>query len=112
MPIETKIPNTNKRLSLIEVKRNQQEPDKSTATFACIDEAKPETIPVEVFVADISVKPFINLVWIGVITMVFGFFIAIFKHLGESVKKQEVTNPDSVSEGLITSENSLPTPVV
>ncbi|MBL7976498.1 MAG: cytochrome c biogenesis protein CcsA [Candidatus Kapabacteria bacterium] len=112
LPIETKIPNTNKRLSLIEVKRNQQEPDKSTATFACIDEAKPETIPVEVFVADISVKPFINLVWIGVITMVFGFFIAIFKHLGESVKKQEVTNPDSVSEDLITSENSLPTPVV
>jgi len=98
LPIEMKIPNSNKRISLASLKRNQQEPEKSTATFACVDESHPETVPVEVFVADVSVKPFINLVWIGVITMVFGFFIAIFKHLRESLNQKNKVAPLPVSD--------------
>ena len=36
--------------------------------------------PVEVLTLEISKKPFINLVWFGVIISISGFFIAIFRH--------------------------------
>jgi cytochrome c biogenesis factor len=32
-----------------------------------------------VFIADVSIKPWINLVWIGVITMVTGFGLSVLR---------------------------------
>lgn len=41
----------------------------------------------EVFYVDVSTKPFINLVWMGVIAVVFGFFISIVKNRNHFRKK-------------------------
>jgi len=39
----------------------------------------------EVLSITASVKPFINLVWSGVLVMVFGFFISVARRLKESI---------------------------
>ncbi|MCX6174595.1 MAG: cytochrome c biogenesis protein CcsA [Ignavibacteriales bacterium] len=43
------------------------------------------TTPKEILTVDASVKPFISLVWIGVLTMVTGFIIASFRRSKESL---------------------------
>jgi cytochrome c-type biogenesis protein CcmF len=43
------------------------------------------TIPKEILTIDASIKPFISLVWIGVLTMVAGFIIASFRRSKESL---------------------------
>jgi cytochrome c-type biogenesis protein CcmF len=45
---------------------------------------KPETLVVEA-----SVKPFINLVWVGTVTLVVGFFLTILRRVQESKLKNE-----------------------
>lgn len=49
----------------------------------------PKTVkaPVEILSIEASIKPFINLVWIGVLVMVIGFFIAVTRRLVESREK-------------------------
>jgi len=42
----------------------------------------------EILTVSASVKPFINLVWIGIAVMVFGFFISMTRRLRESLKQQ------------------------
>jgi cytochrome c biogenesis factor len=44
------------------------------------DMAKPLQKKKEVFTVEVSIKPLINLVWLGVILMVTGFFISIGRH--------------------------------
>lgn len=88
-PIVVSLNNTTKKVALLKVKRNQQEPDKSTATFAFMDTTKPSTIPKDVFVVEVSVKPLITLVWFGVITMVAGFAISIIRHQNEMKRKEK-----------------------
>jgi cytochrome c-type biogenesis protein CcmF len=39
----------------------------------------------EVLTVSASIKPFISLVWIGVIVMVLGFFVAVARRLKESL---------------------------
>lgn len=41
----------------------------------------------EVLTVTASIKPFISLVWIGVVVMVVGFFVAVSRRLGESMIK-------------------------
>lgn len=41
----------------------------------------------EILSVSASVKPFINLVWVGVIVMVFGFFISVARRLPETLKR-------------------------
>jgi len=43
--------------------------------------------PKEVLSVSASIKPFINLVWIGVVVMVFGFFISVARRLPESLAR-------------------------
>ncbi len=43
----------------------------------------------EIFIADVTVKPFILLVWIGVIFTVAGFIIAVFKYSMKRTQKDE-----------------------
>lgn len=44
----------------------------------------------EVFYVDVSTKPFINLVWLGVVAVVFGFFISIFKNRNNNRKRADL----------------------
>ena len=43
------------------------------------------TTPEEILTIEASIKPFISLVWIGVLTMVAGFIIASFRRSKESL---------------------------
>jgi cytochrome c biogenesis factor len=45
----------------------------------------------EVFIADVSTKPLINLVWIGVITMVLGFGVSMGRQ--KSMRTRETEQP-------------------
>ena len=45
------------------------------------------TPPQEILTVTASIKPFISLVWIGVLVMVFGFFISVARRLPESLIK-------------------------
>ncbi len=89
VPISYSLPLSTKKLAVMKIHRNQQDPDKSTATFAFMDTQRPETMTREVFVADVSVKPLINLVWTGVILMVFGFVLATVRHAGSASREQK-----------------------
>jgi len=42
----------------------------------------------ETLVVEASIKPFINLVWVGTITLVIGFFITILRR-GSEARKNE-----------------------
>ena len=46
---------------------------------------KPETLVVEA-----SIKPYINLVWMGTVTLVVGFALTIFRRVAEAREKQQV----------------------
>jgi hypothetical protein len=43
--------------------------------------------PQEILYVSASIKPFINLVWIGIAVMVFGFLISVIRRLPESMTK-------------------------
>ena len=43
--------------------------------------------PREVLSVSASIKPFISFVWVGVVIMVFGFFVAVARRLPESLKR-------------------------
>jgi len=53
----------------------------SQAALIFLEEGQPQPEPTEVFTFDLAVKPFINLVWLGTIFIILGFFWAIPRHL-------------------------------
>ncbi len=77
------IPGTKYFLAFRKIAANKEALAKSKAVLAFADTSKPETQPREVFTVEFSYKPFINLVWGGVIFMVLGFFVAIIRRQDE-----------------------------
>ena len=71
------IPGTKYYIAFQRIVANKENLSKSQAVLAFADSNKPATVPREVFTIELSYKPFINLVWGGVIFMVAGFFVAI-----------------------------------
>ena len=74
-------------VGLAEIARNNEDPTKSTGDLVFRDMSKPMPRPREVFTVDFSVKPWISLVWFGVITMVLGFAFSIVRYTRQ-VRKQ------------------------
>ncbi|MBC8124227.1 MAG: cytochrome c biogenesis protein CcsA, partial [Candidatus Kapabacteria bacterium] len=74
------IPGTTTAVGLSEIVRNNEDPSKSSGELVFKDASKPMPIPREIFTVEFSVKPFISLVWIGVITMVAGFAFSIVRY--------------------------------
>ncbi len=56
----------------------------SQAALIFLEEGQPQPEPTEVFTFDLAIKPFINLVWLGTIFIILGFFWAIPRHLKKS----------------------------
>jgi cytochrome c-type biogenesis protein CcmF len=50
------------------------------------------SVPVkdETLVVEASIKPYINLVWVGTVTLVIGFFLTILRRVSESRLKANV----------------------
>lgn len=91
VPIYVSIPGSTMKVGVKKIVRNNADPSQSTATFAFSDSTKPATMVREVFIADVSTKPLINLVWIGVITMVLGFGVSMGRQ--KSMRTRETEQP-------------------
>ena len=89
------IPGTKYYIAFQKIVANKENLSKSQAVLAFADSSKPSTVPREVFTIELSYKPFINLVWGGVIFMVAGFFVAIGRRREELARAMK---PTSVAE--------------
>ncbi|MCS7000555.1 MAG: cytochrome c biogenesis protein CcsA [Bacteroidota bacterium] len=72
-------------LALLRIQRNQTAPDSSTATIGLISSKLDNSKPRNVLVVDASIKPMINLVWIGFLTMLGGMFISTVRSFRSSI---------------------------
>jgi len=71
----------------IEVQKIDPQSQKANFVVSKINGETQPTQPKEVLTLTASIKPFISLVWIGVVVMVFGFFISVARRLPESFIK-------------------------
>jgi cytochrome c-type biogenesis protein CcmF len=79
VPVELK--EANIRVQLQKVDPSSQKAD---LIFAEINSTSTSTAPKEVLTISASTKPFVNLVWTGILIMVVGFFISVSRRLKES----------------------------
>ncbi|MCO6465160.1 MAG: cytochrome c biogenesis protein CcsA [Bradyrhizobiaceae bacterium] len=100
-PEWTSIPGTTYGIGLTKVIRNNEDPNRSSAEFGFRDMTKPLQVPREVFVVDFSEKPWISLVWAGVLTMVLGFAFSIGRYArlaaaSAQPRKEDLSSASSV----------------
>ncbi|MFZ9760549.1 MAG: cytochrome c-type biogenesis CcmF C-terminal domain-containing protein [Candidatus Kapaibacteriota bacterium] len=79
-PEPVQLPGTNHRLSFAKLLAKKGDLANSQIEIAFEDISKPVPPKKEVFTVEVSIKPLINLVWLGVILMVTGFFVSIARH--------------------------------
>ena len=78
------IPESHATFYLVRPEPNMQNPDESKAVLAVDDPDHPAPPARDVITLDVSIKPFINLVWGGVIIMVLGFLFSIIRRKKET----------------------------
>jgi len=72
-------------LRLVRIAPDQEDPTKSMIEIAVtVPEESAEERNGEVLVVEASVKPLINLVWVGTVTLVVGFFLTIVRRVKEA----------------------------
>jgi cytochrome c-type biogenesis protein CcmF len=79
VPVELK--DANIKIQLQKIDPSTQKAD---ITFSDIVASNTPQVPKEVLTVSASTKPFVNLVWTGVLIMVTGFFISVARRLKES----------------------------
>ena len=92
------LPGTTQQIAFTKLDVNREALEESGAAFTFFDMSKPETAPKEVFTAEVSIKPLINLVWFGVIAMVGGFFISIFRYYRRNNKTEDIVADEKLQE--------------
>jgi len=82
---------------------NRQDLAKSQAVIGFKNVESDFAPPVELFTIEVSTKPFINLVWIGTIFAVIGFFLSIGKNIVKVYVDKEVVDesPELIDESPI-----------
>lgn len=100
------IPGTTYYIAFQRIVANKENLSKSQAILAFADTSKPQTVPREVFTVEISYKPFINLVWGGVIFMVAGFFVSIARRREELMRAMRSAEPSPAVEQEMQQEAS------
>ncbi|MBU3698568.1 MAG: hypothetical protein FGM33_00960 [Candidatus Kapabacteria bacterium] len=86
-PVWVNLPGSTYSIGLTQINRNNDDPSKSTGTFAFYDTSKPMPRAREEFTIEFSDKPLISLVWFGVIAMVAGFGLSIGRAVSALKKK-------------------------
>jgi cytochrome c-type biogenesis protein CcmF len=76
-PSWKKIAGSNVDIAMTKLIRDNENVQNTRAELAFKESGKPMPEPVEVFTFDVTIKPFINLVWIGTLAIVIGFFVAL-----------------------------------
>ncbi len=84
------LPGTTQQISFLKINANKESLQQSEAIFSFMDTSKPLAPLKEVIGVEISIKPFINFVWFGVIAMVGGFFVAIVKYRKKAKREKKM----------------------
>jgi cytochrome c-type biogenesis protein CcmF len=79
VPVEVKEANIKVQLQKVDPASQKAE-----LIFSEINSSNTLAVPKEVLTISASTKPFINLVWTGILVMVIGFFISVARRLKES----------------------------
>ena len=80
--VPAEIKDLNMKITIKKVDPNTQKAD---FAITKIVEDNKQAAPKEVLSIQASVKPFISLVWVGILIMVFGFFVSVARRLKESL---------------------------
>lgn len=96
------VKNSDVEFSIVKLQPNREDPSQSHVEIGVQDPAAAGSHPAaETLVIEASVKPFINLVWMGTITLVVGFAVTVVRRVREAGLKDqsETETPNEVSEG-------------
>jgi cytochrome c-type biogenesis protein CcmF len=84
------IPDTEVEISMIRLVRDMNDVQNTKAHLVFKKAGMPEPEPMEIFTFDVTIKPFINLVWLGTILIVVGFLLPISKYTAKG-RKNNIT---------------------
>ncbi|MBX3044329.1 MAG: cytochrome c biogenesis protein CcsA [Candidatus Kapabacteria bacterium] len=79
-PSWKKIADSEVEIAMTKLIRDVDNIHNTRAVLSFKEAGKPEPALVDVFTFDVSVKPFINLVWLGTLAVTAGFFLALYKY--------------------------------
>jgi cytochrome c-type biogenesis protein CcmF len=76
---------SDKEFTLAKMQPNREDPAQSRVEITVNDpSAKSQAPSTEILVVEASIKPYINLVWMGTVTLVVGFIITIIRRVQEA----------------------------
>ncbi|HUL45091.1 MAG TPA: cytochrome c biogenesis protein CcsA [Bacteroidota bacterium] len=78
----------SKEFTIVRLQPNREDPAQSKVEIGVTDFKSPSKPTVETLVLEATIKPFINLVWMGTITLVVGFVVTIIRRVQEAREKE------------------------
>lgn len=75
--------------SIVRMQPNREDKSKSSVEISVNDPTRAPTTKTETLVVEASIKPYINLVWMGTITLVVGFVLTIYRRVQEARGKEK-----------------------
>ncbi len=82
------VPGDPTQFTIVKLQPNREDPSKSMVEIGVRSPESPDKPKVETLVVEASIKPFINLVWMGTITLVVGFIVTIVRRVQEARSKE------------------------
>jgi c-type cytochrome biogenesis protein CcmF len=79
------IPGTTYHLQLSELRPDMQNPAKSKVVIRYFDDKNPPPAPTAIITVEAFLKPYINLVWFGILTLVAGFGFSVLRRRREAL---------------------------
>lgn len=106
-PVWSLLPQTNKiEAGFVNFAINQKDVAKSGAMLVFKEQGKDIPAPIEIFTMEVSLKPFMNLVWLGTFAITLGFFYSAFKYRQKlhKIRKEETFQDENPSEEIENKE--------
>ena len=75
---------TDATFTILSIQPNREDPALSKINIAVAFPGQESTMRGETLIAEASIKPYINLVWLGTVTLVVGFVVTIVRRVRES----------------------------
>lgn len=85
------------KLNIVRIQPNSEDPEKSSVEFA-VETPKsnaPKESKLETLVVEASIKPYINVLWIGTFTILVGFIMTIIRRAREARRGSNISALDS-----------------
>jgi cytochrome c-type biogenesis protein CcmF len=87
--VPASVPGSSVQFSIGSMKPNRENPAESSVEITVVDADMKVQSNRETLVIEASIKPYINLVWMGTITLIVGFVITIIRRVQEARGKEE-----------------------